>query len=177
MPRCSFGSASPSLRAKTAGLSASVISKRDTASGDARATLERVLGEAVTAATTAWPTVRADIAAWIRVLGELSPKPFDPTRPFGEMLVSDHYLAFACAAGDTAAVAECDAILRREAGFAADGTKMHASARDEATQSIRARSRIVASSAGVSSSDERSTPAASATASRTAVSQASMSSL
>src|SRR5262249_52305165 len=34
-------------------------------------------------------------------------------------------------------IADCDAILVREAGFAADGTRMHASVRDEATQIIR----------------------------------------
>ena len=53
------------------------------------------------------------------------------------MLVADHYLAFGCAAGDPAAIAHCDAILVREAGFAADGTRMHASVRDEATQVVR----------------------------------------
>jgi RNA polymerase sigma-70 factor (ECF subfamily) len=102
------------------------------------APLERALGDAVTTASAAWPSVKVDVEAWARVLGELSPTPLDPAKPFGEMLVIDHYLAFACAAGDTAAVAACDAILVREAGFAADGTRMHASARDEATQSIRA---------------------------------------
>jgi RNA polymerase sigma-70 factor (ECF subfamily) len=71
-------------------------------------------------------------------VGVLDPTPLDPAKPLGEILVTDHYLAFACAAGDAAAVAECDAILVREAGFAADGTKMHASVRDEATQVIRA---------------------------------------
>ena len=102
------------------------------------AALYAALTNALAAASTAWPTVKVDRDAWMRSLAELAPKPLDPLRPLGEMLVADHYLAFACAAGDTAAVAECDAILVREAGFAADGTKSHASMRDEATQIVRA---------------------------------------
>ncbi|HUS31633.1 MAG TPA: sigma factor-like helix-turn-helix DNA-binding protein [Kofleriaceae bacterium] len=110
----------------------------ETASDADRGALEGALSDAVTAATSGWPTVRVDPAAWIRALAELAPKPLDLAKPLGEVLVADHYLAFACAAGDPAAVAECNAILVREAGFAADGTKMHASVRDEATQIVRA---------------------------------------
>jgi RNA polymerase sigma-70 factor, ECF subfamily len=103
-----------------------------------RAALYASLTNALAAATTAWPRVKADADAWIRALAELAPTPLDPLKPLGEMLVADHFLAFACASGDPAAVAECDAILVREAGFAADGTKSHASLRDEATQIVRA---------------------------------------
>jgi RNA polymerase sigma-70 factor (ECF subfamily) len=78
-----------------------------------------------------------DPLAWIRSLAALSSGPFDPAQPLRSLLVEDHYLAFACASGDPAAVAACDAILVREAGFAADGTRMHASVRDEATQVVR----------------------------------------
>lgn len=109
----------------------------ESASDDDRAAIDRALSAAVTAATTAWPNVRVETSAWIRALAELAPTPLDATKPLGEMLVADHFLAFGCAAGDAAAVAECDAILVREAGFAADGTRMHASVRDEATQVVR----------------------------------------
>ena len=101
------------------------------------ATLTRALDEAVAAARKAWPHVQADVIAWIRALAALSSNPFDAARPLGAVVVEDHYLAFACANGDPAAVAACDAILVREAGFAADGTRMHASVRDEATQIVR----------------------------------------
>lgn len=110
----------------------------ETVAEDDRGVLDRALSEAVSTATTAWPTVRIDVGAWIRGLAELAPKPLDLAKPIGEVMVADHYLAFGCAAGDDAAIAECDAILVREAGFAADGTRMHASVRDEATQIVRA---------------------------------------
>jgi RNA polymerase sigma-70 factor, ECF subfamily len=101
------------------------------------AALYAALTNALTMASTAWPNVNVDGDAWVRSLAELAPTPLDPLKPLGEILVADHYLAFACAAGDSVAVAECDAILVREAGFAADGTKVHASVRDEATQIVR----------------------------------------
>jgi len=101
------------------------------------ATLARALDEAVTAAREAWPHVQVDPIAWIRALAALSSNPLDAARPLGSVVVEDHYLAFACANGDAAAIAACDAILVREAAFAADGTRMHASVRDEATQIVR----------------------------------------
>jgi RNA polymerase sigma-70 factor, ECF subfamily len=95
--------------------------------------LAQTLDEAVARARAAWPQLHVDPTAWVRSLAEV----LDPTQPLGSILVEDHYLAFACATGDPAAVAACDAILVREAGFAADGTRMHASVRDEATQMVR----------------------------------------
>ena len=100
--------------------------------------LDGALAAALAEASAAWPNVRVDPVAWQAALAELAPKPLDRANPLGQILVADHYLAFACAAGDQAAIAECDAILVREAGFAADGTRMHASVRDEATQVVRA---------------------------------------
>lgn len=100
--------------------------------------LGRTLAETLTEARAAWPHLTVDAAAWIRALAALSGTPFDPQQPLGAILAADHYLAFACANGDTAAIAACDAILVREAGFAADGTRVHASMRDEATQMVRA---------------------------------------
>jgi RNA polymerase sigma-70 factor, ECF subfamily len=105
-----------------------------TALGDA---LQTALAVALAEAKAAWPNVRVDESAWFAALSALAPTPTDTANPLGEVIASDHYLAFACAAGDPAAVAECDAILVREAGFAADGTRMHASIRDEATQIVR----------------------------------------
>lgn len=102
-----------------------------------RTALETALAGAIAEASAAWPTVHVDAVAWIRSLAELAPKPLQADKPLGEMLVTDHYLAFACCAGDPAAIAQCDAILVREAGFAADGTRMHVSVRDEATQVVR----------------------------------------
>jgi RNA polymerase sigma-70 factor (ECF subfamily) len=101
------------------------------------ATLARSLEEVVATARKAWPELKVDPVTWVRSLAALSSGPFDPAQPLGSILVEDHYLAFACASGDPAAVAACDAILVREAGFAADGTRMHASVRDEATQVVR----------------------------------------
>ncbi|HEY5949635.1 MAG TPA: sigma-70 family RNA polymerase sigma factor [Kofleriaceae bacterium] len=100
--------------------------------------LQAALAAALAEAKATWPNVRVDEDAWRAALAELAPEPLDPAKPLGEVLVADHYLAFACAAGDPTAVAQCDAILVREAGFAADGTRMHASVRDEATQIVRA---------------------------------------
>lgn len=118
--------------------SAFLDARGETASDDERGALETVLTEAVELATRTWPSVRVDVSAWVRAVAELASKPLDPVKPLGAMLVADHYLAFACATGDVAAIRECDAILVREAGFAADGTKMHSSVRDEATQIVRA---------------------------------------
>lgn len=111
--------------------------RREPLDGIDTAALARALDEAVGAARKTWPQVQADPIAWIRAVAAVSPNPLDPTRPLGSILVEDHYLAFACASGDAAAIAACDAILVREAGFAADGTRMHASVRDEATQIVR----------------------------------------
>jgi RNA polymerase sigma-70 factor (ECF subfamily) len=96
------------------------------------------LTNALTIARAAWPAIEADGDGWVRSLAELAPRPVDPLYPLGEVLVSDHFLAYAAATGNPAAVAACDAILVREAGYAADGTKLHASVRDEATQVVRA---------------------------------------
>jgi RNA polymerase sigma-70 factor, ECF subfamily len=106
------------------------------ATGD-RSALAAVLETTIAAAREAWPGVNADLDSWITALAELAPKPFDAERPLGAVMATDHFLAFACADGDPAAVAACDAILVREAGFAAEGTRMHASVRDEATQVAR----------------------------------------
>lgn len=100
--------------------------------------LARTLDAAIAAGRAAWPAVQVDAAAWARVLGELAPKPFDVAQPIGTVILADHYVAFACGAGDPAALAACDAILVRETGFAADGARMHSSLRDEATQIVRA---------------------------------------
>jgi RNA polymerase sigma-70 factor, ECF subfamily len=100
--------------------------------------LQAAIAAALADAKATWPNVSVDEQAWTTALVELAPRPADPAKPLGEVLVADHYLAFACAAGDPVAVAECDAILVREASFAADGTRMHASVRDEATQIVRA---------------------------------------
>lgn len=111
--------------------------REELADAEARLAVEVALAAALTTARTAWPRVSLESDAWVRALGELAPRPLDLEKPLGEVLVADHYLAFACAAGDAIAIAECDAILVREAGFAADGTRMHASVRDEATQIVR----------------------------------------
>jgi RNA polymerase sigma-70 factor (ECF subfamily) len=103
----------------------------------ARDAVARALDDAIASAKSAHPAIVVDVAAWVRALADHSPRPLLPDMPLGEMLVADHYLAFACAMGDTNAVAACDAILVREAGFAADGTRMHTSVRDEAAQIVR----------------------------------------
>jgi RNA polymerase sigma-70 factor, ECF subfamily len=102
-----------------------------------RSTLARKLDEAIASARQAWPAITVDTSAWIRTVAPLAPVPVDVERPLGALLVEDHYLAFACANGDPVAVAACDAILVREAGFAATGTRMHVSIRDEAMQIVR----------------------------------------
>lgn len=101
------------------------------------AVLGAALAGALAAAREVWPDLTVDASAWIAALAAIAPRPFAADHPFGAILVADHYVAFACAAGDSAAIAACDAILVREAGFAAEGTRMHASVRDEAIQIIR----------------------------------------
>jgi RNA polymerase sigma-70 factor, ECF subfamily len=102
-----------------------------------RTALAAVLDAALVAAREVWPGVAVDAPAWVRALAAISPQPLVPDQPLGAILVADHYVAFACAAGDPTAIAACDAILVREAGFAAEGTRMHPSVRDEAIQIIR----------------------------------------
>jgi RNA polymerase sigma-70 factor (ECF subfamily) len=74
---------------------------------------------------------------WVRTLAQLAPVPLDAERPLGAVLVADHYVAFGCGVGDPAAIAACDALLVREARFAAEGTRLDASLRDEASQIVR----------------------------------------
>lgn len=114
-----------------------LAAREEVVDADAKSALDTALAAAIAEASAAWPGVRVDHSAWVRAIAELGPKPLDVAKPFGEMLLADHYLAFACAAGDTAAIAECNAILVREAAFAADGTRMHSSLRDEAAQIVR----------------------------------------
>jgi RNA polymerase sigma-70 factor (ECF subfamily) len=97
----------------------------------------KVLAEAVAQAREAWPHLAIENVAWIRAIAAISPKPLELSRPLGSLVIADHFVAFACGLGDPAAVAACDAVLVREAGFAADGTRMHVSVRDEATQIVR----------------------------------------
>jgi RNA polymerase sigma-70 factor, ECF subfamily len=101
--------------------------------------LGRFLDDTLATARATWPQVSVDGEAWVRALAALSSNPFDPEQPLGAIVVADHYLAFAAANGDTAAIAACDAMLVREAGFAADGTRVNAAMRDEATQVVRER--------------------------------------
>ena len=106
--------------------------------------MQAALAGALAQALAAWPNVRVDERGMARALAELAPKPLDPPKPLGEVLVADFYLAFGCAAGDPAAVAECDAMLVREAGFAADGAR---DARIAARRSNADRARAVARTA------------------------------
>ena len=101
------------------------------------APLARSIDEALAAARAAHPACSVDADAWIRMLAPLAPAPLDVEQPFGALAVTDHYLAFACGHGDPAAVAACDAMIVREAGLAAAGTRMHESVRDEAVQIVR----------------------------------------
>ncbi len=109
----------------------------ETADPDGLTALARALDEALAAGRETCPAAEVDTTAWVRALGALAPKPLDPASPLGPLLVADHYLAFACGNGSPAAVVACDAILVREAGFAATGTRMHVSIRDEAIQIVR----------------------------------------
>jgi RNA polymerase sigma-70 factor (ECF subfamily) len=99
--------------------------------------LEARLAHALQAARSAWPDVRLSPATWMAALSEIAPRPTVVDRPLGQILAADHYLACACAAQIPEAIAACNEILVREAGYAADGTRMHASVRDEATQVVR----------------------------------------
>ncbi|HEU0035361.1 MAG TPA: sigma-70 family RNA polymerase sigma factor [Kofleriaceae bacterium] len=84
---------------------------------------------ALATAREAWPAVQVDAAAWRAALAALDAD--------DALLAADHYLAFACAQGDPAALAACDALLVREAGFAADGARIAPALRDEAIQILR----------------------------------------
>jgi RNA polymerase sigma-70 factor (ECF subfamily) len=111
--------------------------RRETAPLETVTALARKLDEALAAARAEWPAISVDPVAWIRALAPHAPLPLSAENPLGSVLVADHYVAFACGNGDPAAVAACDAILVREAGFAATGTRMHVSIRDEASQIVR----------------------------------------
>lgn len=99
--------------------------------------LARCLDAALATARASAPQVTVPPTAWISGLAESAPKPFDRASPLGSIILQDHYLAFACAAGDPHGVTACDAILVREARFAADAARLHASLRDEAIQIVR----------------------------------------
>jgi RNA polymerase sigma-70 factor (ECF subfamily) len=119
-------------------LAAAFLAARDEAAEPAAvAALASALGAALEAARAAWPSVTLHPVAWMRMLATVAPRPLDRDNPLGAVVVADHYLACACALGDATAIAACDALLVREAGFAADGTRMHASLRDEAVQIVR----------------------------------------
>jgi RNA polymerase sigma-70 factor (ECF subfamily) len=117
-------------------LAAAFLEARDETTDDIAA-LSRALDEAIAEGRQAWPTLVVDTLVWVRVLAKLAPSPLAIDQPFGALLIADHYVAFACGSGDPAAVAACDAIVVREAGFAAAGTRMHDSVRDEAIQIVR----------------------------------------
>jgi RNA polymerase sigma-70 factor (ECF subfamily) len=117
-------------------LAAAFLAARGEQLADA-ADLEAALAHALRSARAAWPEVALPPAVWMAALSEIAPRPTVASHPLGEILAADHYLACACAAQLPEAIAACDVILVREAGFAADGTRMHASVRDEATQIVR----------------------------------------
>ena len=95
------------------------------------------LADAVATARGAWPELAVDEAAWVRALAAIAPAPLAATRPLADLVLADLYLAFACAQGEPRAVAACDAVLVREAGFAAGAARVHDSVRDEAIQITR----------------------------------------
>jgi RNA polymerase sigma-70 factor, ECF subfamily len=120
----------------TAGeLADAYVAASDGATVD-RAALEAALEAALAKARAAWPAVEVDPRAWVRALAEQAPRPVAPARPLGDLEVPDLYVAFAAGAGDRAAVAACDALLVREAGYAAEATRLQA-LRDEAVQIVR----------------------------------------
>lgn len=67
-----------------------------------------------------------------------APGPIVPARPLADLEVADLYLAFAAGAGDPRAIANCDAMLVREAGYAARAARIDDGLREEAIQTVRA---------------------------------------
>jgi len=118
-------------------VAAFVDARADAAGALSTDAIARALADALAAGRAAWPAVTLDEDAWVRALALLAPTPLDPAQPLGPIAAADHYLAFACAAHDPAALAACDAMLVREATIAADATRLSAQIRDEALQIVR----------------------------------------
>ncbi len=103
-----------------------------------RPAIEQGLTAALAVAVAAWPDALVDPIAWMRTLGGHAATPTMAARPLGDLEVADLYLAFAAGSGDVAAVAACDAMLVREAGYAAAAARLDGAMRDEAIQIVRA---------------------------------------
>src|SRR5262249_33650923 len=103
-----------------------------------RPVIGQALDAALTSARVAWPEITVDVHAWMSALGELAPTPLVAVHPLGDLEVADLYVAFAAGQRDTRALAACDALLVREAGYAATAARMDDASRDEAVQIVRA---------------------------------------
>ena len=101
-----------------------------------RPALARALDAAVAEARQAWPDLAVDASTWVRALAAHAQQPIDPAQPLRGLALADLYLAFAAGAGDRRALAECDALLSREADHAANAAKLR-DLRDEAVQIVR----------------------------------------
>ena len=99
--------------------------------------LEGALGDALLAGRAAHPELAVDPIAWMRALAVLAPETLPAIAPFGQLVIAVLYLAFACGTGDPRALAICDALLVREATFAATAARLHESLRDEGIQIVR----------------------------------------
>lgn len=99
--------------------------------------LATALETALDAARAEWPTVAVEPVRFAEYLATRLSAPVEPGAPFGNLAVTDLYLACGCTLLDPKALAACDELLRREATVAADVARMHASVRDEALQIVR----------------------------------------
>jgi RNA polymerase sigma-70 factor (ECF subfamily) len=92
---------------------------------------------AFAAGRVAWPDVALEATAFADYLAARIATPVDASAPFGNLALTDLYLACACTMTDARALAACDELLRRESIIAAEAARMHASVRDEAVQIVR----------------------------------------
>ena len=100
-------------------------------------TLDAAFEAAIDAGRAAWPTFELAPLQFAEYLAARIATVFDPAAPFGNLAITDLYLACGCTLLDPKALDACDELLRKEGAVAADVARMHGSVRDEAVQIVR----------------------------------------
>lgn len=101
--------------------------------------LETALLAALQSARAAWPSLSVDGLAWARYLGAHAPQRIDDEVWLNTATVTDLYVAFACASGDSAAVAALERRHFGEVKAALTGAGVAASEVEEVLDKLRAR--------------------------------------
>lgn len=99
--------------------------------------LEDLLGQTLSAARTAWPTVDLDAERFFTYLARRAPQAEDAERSLSCLASSDLYLACACAQGNERAITALEARYFREIDHALARLNANASLVDDVKQRVR----------------------------------------